>query len=83
MEGILFPGQTRANASGCERRVQDRIGRTGELRRDIMAPKQKRRSVMDTLRDLLDKLNQLGPLLGPRSLQPVPVPVRNPERRRR
>jgi ribosomal protein L1 len=48
-----------------------------------MAPKQKRRSVMDTLRDLLDKLNQLGPLLGPRSLQPVPVPVRNPERRRR
>lgn len=48
-----------------------------------MAPKQKRRSVMDTLRDLLDKLNQLGPLLKPRSLQPVPVPVRNPERRRR
>jgi len=48
-----------------------------------MAPKQKRRSVMDILRDLLDKLNQLGPLLSPRSLQPVPVPVRNPERRRR
>jgi hypothetical protein len=48
-----------------------------------MAPKQKRRSVMDTLRDLLDKLNQLGPLLSPRSLQPVPIPVRNPERRRR
>jgi len=48
-----------------------------------MAPKQKRRSVMDTLRDLLDKLNQLGPLLSPRSLQPAPVPVRNPERRRR
>lgn len=48
-----------------------------------MAPKQKRRSVMDTLRDLLDKLNQLGPLLNPRSLQPVPIPVRDPERRRR
>jgi len=48
-----------------------------------MAPKQKRRSVMDTLRDLLDKLNQLGPLLSPRSLQPVPIPVRNPGRRRR
>jgi hypothetical protein len=48
-----------------------------------MAPKQKRRSVMDTLRDLLDKLNQLGPLLSPRVLQPVPIPVRNPERRRR
>ena len=50
-----------------------------------MAPKQKRRSVMDTLRDMLDKLNQLGlgPLLSPKPLQPVPIPVRNPERRRR
>jgi hypothetical protein len=48
-----------------------------------MAPKQKRRSVMDTLRDWLDKLNQLGPLLSPKSLQPVPIPVRDPERRRR
>ena len=48
-----------------------------------MAPKQKRRSVMDTLRDLLDKLNQLGPLLNPKSLQPVPIPVRSPERPRR
>ena len=48
-----------------------------------MAPKQKRRSVMDTLRDLLDKLDQLRPLLNPQSLQPVPIPVRNPERRRR
>jgi hypothetical protein len=48
-----------------------------------MAPKQKRRSVMDTLRDLLDKLNQLGPLLSPKSLQPVPIPVRDQERRRR
>jgi hypothetical protein len=48
-----------------------------------MAPKQKRRSVMDTLRDLLDKLNQLGPLLSPKTLQPVPIPVRDPERRRR
>jgi len=48
-----------------------------------MAPKQKRRSVMDTLRDLLDKLNQLGPLLRPQSLQPVPIPVRDQERRRR
>jgi hypothetical protein len=48
-----------------------------------MAPKQKRRSVMDTLRDLLDKLNQLGPLLSPKTLQPVPIPVRDPEWRRR
>ena len=48
-----------------------------------MAPKQKRRSVMDTLRDFLDKLNQLGPLLNPKPLQPVPIPVRDPERRRR
>jgi hypothetical protein len=48
-----------------------------------MAPKQKRRSVMDMLRDLLDKLNQLGPLLSPKTLQPVPIPVRDPERRRR
>jgi hypothetical protein len=48
-----------------------------------MAPKQKRRSVMDTLRDLLDKLNQLGPLLSPKPLQPVPIPVRDQERRRR
>ena len=49
----------------------------------LMAPKQKRRSVMDTLRDLLDKLDQLGPLLNPKPLQPVPIPVRNPERPRR
>jgi hypothetical protein len=49
-----------------------------------MPPKQKRRSVMDMLRDLLvDKLNQLGPLLSPKTLQPVPIPVRDPERRRR
>ncbi len=48
-----------------------------------MAPKGKRRSVMDALRDLLEKLNELGPLLKPRELQPIPV--RNPEtvRRRR
>ncbi len=49
-----------------------------------MPPKQKRRSVMDTLRDLLvDKLNQLDQLLSPKTLQPVPIPVRDPERRRR
>jgi hypothetical protein len=48
-----------------------------------MAPKNKRRSVMDALRDLLEKLNELGPLLKPRPLQPQPVPVRNPDRRRR
>ena len=35
-----------------------------------MAPKSKRRSVMDTLRDLLEKLNVLGPLLKPKTLQP-------------
>jgi hypothetical protein len=46
-----------------------------------MAPKSKRRSVMDALRDLLDKLNQLGPLLKPKTLQPQPIPVRNPDRR--
>ena len=48
-----------------------------------MPAKNKRRSVMDTLRDLLDKLNQLGPLLSPKVLQPVPIPVRDQERRRR
>jgi hypothetical protein len=48
-----------------------------------MAPKGKRRSVMDALRDLLDKLNDLGPLLKPKNLQPIPLPVRNPDRRRR
>ena len=48
-----------------------------------MAPKNKRRSVMDVLRELLDKLNELGPLLKPREL--LPIPVRNPDpiRRRR
>jgi hypothetical protein len=48
-----------------------------------MAPKAKRRSVMDTLRDLLEKLNELGPLLKPKPLQPVPIPVRDADRRRR
>jgi hypothetical protein len=48
-----------------------------------MAPKAKRRSVMDALRDLLDKLNGLGPLLKPKTLQPIPLPVRDPNRRRR
>jgi hypothetical protein len=48
-----------------------------------MAPKNKRRSVMDALRDLLEKLNELGPLLKPRALKPQPIPVRNPDRRRR
>ena len=48
-----------------------------------MAPKGKRRSVMDTLRDLLEKLNELGPLLKPKALQPIPIPVRNSDRRRR
>jgi hypothetical protein len=46
-----------------------------------MAPKGKRRSVIDALRELLEKLGDLGPLLKPRPLQPVPV--RNPETRRR
>jgi hypothetical protein len=64
-------------------RPPGRIGKVGGTRRSIMAPKQKRRSVMDRLRDLLDKLDQLGPLLNPPSLQPVPIPARNPERRRR
>jgi hypothetical protein len=49
----------------------------------VMAPKAKRRSVMDTLRDLLEKLNELGPLLKPKSLQPIPIPVRDADRRRR
>jgi len=49
----------------------------------VMAPKSKRRSVMDALRDLLDKLNQLGPLLKPKTLQPELIPVRNPDRRYR
>jgi hypothetical protein len=48
-----------------------------------MAPKSKRRSVMDALRDLLDKINQLGPLLKPKTLQPELIPVRNPDRRYR
>jgi hypothetical protein len=48
-----------------------------------MAPKGKRRSVMDALRDLLEKLNGLGPLLKPKILQPIPLPVRNPDHRRR
>ena len=48
-----------------------------------MAPKSKRRSVMDALRDLLDKLNQLGPLLKPKTLQPELIPVRTPDRRYR
>jgi hypothetical protein len=38
-----------------------------------MASKNKRRSVMDALRELLEKLGELGPLLKPRELQPVPV----------
>jgi hypothetical protein len=67
MKGFLFLGG-----------VAWRVGR-----RNRMAPKNKRRSVMDALRDLLDKLNELGPLLKPRSLQPQPIPVRNPDRRRR
>ena len=48
-----------------------------------MAPKNKRRSVMDVLRELLDKLNELGPLLKPRELQPIPVRNPDPIRRRR
>jgi hypothetical protein len=48
-----------------------------------MAPKNKRRSVMDALRDLLERLGELGPLLKPRELQPQPIPVRPPNRRRR
>jgi hypothetical protein len=48
-----------------------------------MAPKGKRRSVMDTLRDLLEKLHELGPLLKPKSLQPIPIPVRDSDRHRR
>jgi hypothetical protein len=48
-----------------------------------MAPKSKRRSVMDVLRDLLEKLNELGPLLKPKSLQPIRIPVRDSDRRRR
>jgi hypothetical protein len=38
---------------------------------------------MDALRDLLDKLNQLGPLLKPKTLQPELIPVRTPNRRTR
>jgi hypothetical protein len=48
-----------------------------------MAAKNKRRSVMDALREWLDKLNPLGPLLNPKPLQPVPIPVRDQDRRRR
>jgi hypothetical protein len=48
-----------------------------------MAPKNKRRSVMDALRELLEKLNQLGPLLKPKELQPIPVRHPDPVRRRR
>ena len=48
-----------------------------------MAPKGKRRSVMDALRELLDKLTELGPLLKGRELQPVPVRIPDPIRRRR
>jgi hypothetical protein len=48
-----------------------------------MAPKGKRQSIMDQLRELLEKLNGLGPLLKPKTLQPIPLPVRNPDRRRR
>ncbi len=48
-----------------------------------MAPKNKRRSVMDALRELLDKLNELGSLLKPRELQPIPVRIPDPARRRR
>ena len=48
-----------------------------------MAPKGKRRSVMDALRDLLDKLEELGPLLKPKELQPIPVRNHDPVRRRR
>lgn len=48
-----------------------------------MAPKGKRRSVMDALRELLEKLEQLGPLLKPKELQPIPVRHPDPTRRRR
>ena len=48
-----------------------------------MAPKGKRRSVMDALRELLEKLDQLGPLLKPKELQPIPVRHPEPVRRRR
>ena len=47
-----------------------------------MAAKNKHRSVMDALRDLLEKLHTLGPLLKPKEMQPVPIPVRSPNRRR-
>jgi hypothetical protein len=43
-----------------------------------MPAKNKRRSVMDALRELMDKLNEMGSLLKPKELQPVPV--RNPDR---
>ena len=56
---------------------------TGSGQEAAMAPKSKRRSVMDRLRELLDKLNQLGPLLKPKTLQPELIPVRNRGRRTR
>ncbi len=46
-----------------------------------MASKSKRRSVMDVLREMLEKLGELGLELRPRQLQPIPV--RNPQPRRR
>ncbi len=48
-----------------------------------MPAKNKRRSVMDALRELLEKLNELGPLLKPKELQPIPVRNPDPTRRRR
>ncbi len=72
MEGFLFPGP----AVG--------PGIIGKQHKElVMAPKGKRRSIMDALRDLLDKLEELGPLLKPRELQPIPVRNPDPVRRRR
>ena len=48
-----------------------------------MAPKNKRQSVMEALRELLDKLNELGSLLRPKELQPIPVRHPDPARRPR
>jgi hypothetical protein len=38
---------------------------------------------MDALRELLEKLDALGPLLKPKELQPIPVRNSDPARRRR
>jgi hypothetical protein len=74
MEGFLFPGRVWPGL----------LLFIGMIWMEaLMAPKGKRRSVMDALRDLLDKLNELGPLLKPKELQPIPVRNPDPARRRR